>query len=102
MSAGVRWEALRTRTEGNVLAAVARDTRLPSPLVQALYKLSDSQQLRFGLTRTFKMPTLLNLPMRRHTVDNYNSPLAPDMQGNPHLTSTSPTVRPVFEHKLVN
>jgi outer membrane receptor protein involved in Fe transport len=85
VSAGLRWEALRTRTEGNVLGAVAQDSRVLSPLAQALYKLSDSQQLRAGVTRTFKMPTLLNLSMRRYTVDNNNSPLAPDMQGNPHL-----------------
>jgi outer membrane receptor protein involved in Fe transport len=85
VSAGLRWETLRTRTEGNVLDTVRQQTHVLSPLVQALYKLSDSQQLRVGVTRTFKMPTLTNLALRRYTVDNENSPVAPDQQGNPHL-----------------
>jgi outer membrane receptor for ferrienterochelin and colicins len=85
LSSGLRWEALRTRTEGNVLDTVAQSTRTLSPLVQALYKLSASQQLRAGVTRTFKMPTLVNLALRRYTVDNNNSAIAPDMQGNPRL-----------------
>jgi outer membrane receptor protein involved in Fe transport len=85
VSAGLRAEALRTRTEGNVLGAVNQQTRVLSPLVQALYKLSGAQQLRAGISRTFKMPTLANLAMRRYTADNNNSALNPDTQGNPHL-----------------
>jgi outer membrane receptor protein involved in Fe transport len=85
VSAGLRWEALRTRTDGNVLGAVSRQTQVLSPLVQALYKLSARQQLRAGVTRTFKMPTLANLALRRYTVDNNNSAISPDTQGNPHL-----------------
>ena len=85
LSAGLRWEALRTRTEGNVLDQVDRRTQVASPLVQALYKLSDNGQLRAGVTRTFKMPTLTNLALRRYTIDNNNSPLSADMQGNPYL-----------------
>ncbi|MET0855908.1 MAG: TonB-dependent receptor [Telluria sp.] len=85
LSSGLRWEALRTRTEGNVLDEAIQNTHVLSPLVQALYKLSASQQVRAGVTRTFKMPTLTNLALRRYTVDNNNSPIAPDMQGNPNL-----------------
>jgi outer membrane receptor protein involved in Fe transport len=85
LSAGLRWEALRTRTEGNVLDQVDRRSQVASPLVQALYKLSDKGQLRAGVTRTFKMPTLINLALRRYTIDNNNSPLSADMQGNPYL-----------------
>jgi outer membrane receptor protein involved in Fe transport len=85
LSAGLRWETLRTRTEGNVLDAVRRRTQVLSPLVQALYKLSSAQQLRAGVTRTFKMPTLANLALRRYTIDNNNSAISADMQGNPHL-----------------
>jgi outer membrane receptor protein involved in Fe transport len=85
VSTGLRWETLRTRTESNVLDEVDQRTRMVSPLVQVLYKLSDSQQLRAGVTRTFKMPTLANLAMRRYTVNNNNNPLSPGMQGNPHL-----------------
>jgi outer membrane receptor for ferrienterochelin and colicins len=85
VSAGLRWEALRTRTEGNVLGAVNQQTHVLGPLIQALYKLSGEQQLRAGVTRTFKMPTLAKLAMRRYTVDNNNSAINPDTQGNPHL-----------------
>jgi outer membrane receptor protein involved in Fe transport len=85
LSAGLRWEALRMRTEGNVLDAVRQQTHVLSPLVQALYKLSNAQQLRAGVTRTFKMPTLTNLALRRYTIDNNNSAISADMQGNPHL-----------------
>jgi outer membrane receptor protein involved in Fe transport len=85
VSAGLRWEALRTRTEGNVLDTVNQQAHVLSPLVQALYKLSAQQQLRAGVTRTFKMPTLTNLALRRYTADNNNSVFNPDVQGNPHL-----------------
>ena len=37
------------------------------------------------MTRTFRMPTLANLALRRYTVDNNNSAISPDTQGNPHL-----------------
>jgi outer membrane receptor protein involved in Fe transport len=85
LSTGLRWETLRTRTEGNVLDQVDQRTDLLSPLGQVLYKLSESQQLRAGVTRTFKMPTLANLAMRRYTVNNNNNPLSADQQGNPYL-----------------
>jgi outer membrane receptor protein involved in Fe transport len=85
VSAGLRWETMRTATEGNVLDAVRQEAHVLSPLVQALYKLSNAQQLRAGVTRTFKMPTLTNLALRRYTIDNNNSAISPDMQGNPRL-----------------
>ena len=85
ISSGLRWETLRTRTEGNVLADVALRTHVLSPLAQVLYKLSDSQQLRAGVSRTFKMPTLANLAMRRYTINNNNTALSADQQGNPRL-----------------
>jgi outer membrane receptor protein involved in Fe transport len=85
LSAGLRWEMLGTRTDGNVLDAVRQRTHVLSPLVQALYKLSNAQQLRAGVTRTFKMPTLTNLALRRYIVDNNNSAISADTQGNPHL-----------------
>lgn len=85
LSAGLRREALRTRTEGNVLDAVRQSTHVLSPLAQLLYKLANGQQLRVGVTRTFKMPTLTNLALRRYVADNNNSAINADKQGNPHL-----------------
>lgn len=85
LSSGLRWETMRIATSGDAFDQVDRRTSILSPLMQALFKLSDKQQVRAGLSRTFKMPSLINLAMRRYTVDNHNSALSADMQGNPHL-----------------
>ncbi len=85
LSLGERWELVRITSEGNVLATVGKRLVLGGPLLQARLKTSTAGQLRAGLTRTFKMPTLTQLSMRRYTVDNDNSPLAPDEQGNAAL-----------------
>ncbi|WLI91699.1 TonB-dependent receptor [Massilia sp. R2A-15] len=81
---GLRWETIRIAT-GNAFDQVDRRATFPTPSLQALFKLSDQGQLRAGLSRTFKMPTLTNLAMRRYVVDNKNSALVVDTQGNPHL-----------------
>ncbi|MES3023378.1 MAG: TonB-dependent receptor [Pseudomonadota bacterium] len=85
LSAGLRWEALSTRTTGNALAHVKQRSEVVSPLLQSLYKLSASDQVRLGLSRTYKAPTLIGLAQRRLTVDNGNSPVNPDYMGNPRL-----------------
>lgn len=85
LSSGLRAEALRSHAEGSVLDSVSQQTRVLSPLLQARYKLSDSHQFRFGLSRTFKAPTLIQLAQRRYTTDNNNNPNNPDSQGNPYL-----------------
>jgi outer membrane receptor for ferrienterochelin and colicin len=85
LSLGARWELVRIASEGNVLESVGKRLVLGGPLLQARLKTSGEGQLRAGLTRTFKMPSLTQLSMRRYTVDNGNSPLAPDEQGNAAL-----------------
>ena len=85
LSLGARWEAFDIDSHGKVLETVRRRLYAGGPLLQARLKTSKDGQLRFGLTRTFKLPSLTSLSMRRYTVDNNNSPLTPDEQGNAAL-----------------
>lgn len=84
-SLGLRWEGLRSVSEGNVFEGVTRQTSVFSPVLRAVWKLPQSKdQLRFGLARTYKAPTPREL-MPRRFVANENSPTTPDLQGNPDL-----------------
>ena len=84
--AGLRWEGLDTRSEGNSYAAVHNTSSVWSPVFQALWKLPNTKndQIRFGLTRTYKAPSTNSLIPRRFTANN-NSATSPDSQGNPNL-----------------
>jgi outer membrane receptor for ferrienterochelin and colicins len=84
--AGLRWEAVDTRSEGNTFGQVHNRTSVMSPLLHALWKLSEDKrdQVRLALTRTFKSPTLYQLIPRPYTSTN-NSAVNPDFQGNPAL-----------------
>ena len=85
ISLGLRAESLDT-TAGEARDAPARlRTRFLSPLVQVLYKHGSSAQLRAGLTRTYKAPSMFALIPRRYVVDNNNNETNPDTQGNPGL-----------------
>lgn len=85
MYAGLRWEGLETRSEGNTFAATTNRSSVWSPLAQTLYKLPDSRdQLRLALTRTYKAPAASSLIPRRFTTPN-NSQTEPDYRGNPDL-----------------
>ena len=85
--AGVRWEGLRTATEGRTLQQVQTRSSVWSPVAQLLWKLPGTarDQLRLALARTYKAPTTRNLVPRRYTVNNANSATNPDFQGNPAL-----------------
>jgi outer membrane receptor protein involved in Fe transport len=85
VNAGLRWESLQTRSEGNAMASFRHRASVLSPVLQTLYKLTDQRQLRLAVTRTFKAPTLVSVIPRRNTVDNDNSRTNPDFQGNPGL-----------------
>lgn len=85
LSLGARYELFDIDSSGNVLQTVSRRLHAGGPLLQGRFKTSEHGQVRAGLTRTFNLPTLTNLSMRRYTVDNNNSPLAPDEQGNAAL-----------------
>ena len=82
---GLRWEAIRTRSAGAEYSAVENTSSVWSPLFQTLYKLpSKSDQLRLGLTRTYKAPVINQLIPRRFNAVN-NTATTPDQQGNPNL-----------------
>jgi len=83
--AGVRWEGLRTGTEGADLARVATSSGVASPILQLLWKLPEKNQLRLALARTYKAPLTSNLVPRRYTINNNNGPANPDVEGNPAL-----------------
>jgi outer membrane receptor for ferrienterochelin and colicins len=82
---GLRWETIRTRSAGTDYSAVENTSSVWSPLFQTLYKLpSKSDQLRLGLTRTYKAPVINQLIPRRFNAIN-NTATTPDQQGNPNL-----------------
>lgn len=84
-SLGLRWEGLRTVSEGNVFDGVTRQTSVFSPVLRSVWKLpATKDQIRLGLSRTYKAPTPRELMPRRY-VANENSPTTPDQQGNPDL-----------------
>jgi len=83
---GLRYEALRTRTTGNVIEPAGNRVGVLSPMLQTLWKpaASTGDQVRAGLSRTYKAPTTYQLTPRRYVANN-NTPATPDFQGNPDL-----------------
>jgi outer membrane receptor for ferrienterochelin and colicin len=83
---GLRWEGLRTLTNGRDLADVSSSSSVWSPVAHLLWRLPGSRdQLRLGLARSYKAPNTRDLVPRRFTVNNGNGPANPDVQGNPAL-----------------
>ncbi|WP_057970932.1 TonB-dependent receptor plug domain-containing protein [Lysobacter antibioticus] len=83
---GARWERIDTRSEGNRIATVRNDASVLSPVLQSLWKLSKTRndQVRLGLSRSYRAPELRSLIPRPYTSTN-NRALNPDQQGNPDL-----------------
>ncbi|MFZ6870706.1 TonB-dependent receptor plug domain-containing protein [Undibacterium sp. Di27W] len=93
---GLRWEGIDTRSSGDFKANSTDKNNTPysihnrfsvwSPILQTLYKLPDSKndQVRLGITRTYKAPDTNRLIPRRF-ISNDNSQGNPDSQGNPNL-----------------
>lgn len=83
---GLRWEGLRTRTEGADISAFTVQSSVVSPIVQFLFKVPEtkSDQIRMNFGRSYKPPTARQLIPRRWVVTD-NSPTTPNFQGNPNL-----------------
>jgi outer membrane receptor for ferrienterochelin and colicins len=83
---GLRWEGIQTTSEGSDYAPVDSKSSVWSPLFQTLWKLPNSKndQLRLGVTRTYKAPAV-NLLIPRRFASNNNTPTSPDQSGNPQL-----------------
>jgi outer membrane receptor for ferrienterochelin and colicins len=90
--AGVRWEGIDTKSSGNTYgsgntyAEIRNRSSVLSPILQSLYKIpgSKNDQIRFGISRTYKAPDTGRLIPRRFTSSN-NSKITPDSMGNPNL-----------------
>ncbi|KQW89279.1 hypothetical protein ASC94_22885 [Massilia sp. Root418] len=83
---GLRWEGIETTSEGNDYAPVSNKSSVWSPLFQTLWKLpgSKSDQVRLGISRTYKAPGVNSLIPRRFASNN-NTATSPDQTGNPLL-----------------
>lgn len=93
---GLRWEGIDTRSSGSFKSPIPNANNTPydihnrfsvwSPILQTLYKLPDSKndQIRLGITRTYKAPDTSRLIPRRF-YSNDNTRNNPDSQGNPNL-----------------
>lgn len=84
---GLRWEGVRSATDGRLFDAVRSRHSVFSPSAQLLWKLPDSgkDQVRLALARTYKAPLTRDLVPRRYTMNNDNSAANPDEEGNPAL-----------------
>jgi outer membrane receptor protein involved in Fe transport len=83
---GLRWESLRTRTDGRDMQAVANRSAVWSPVTHLLWRLPGQRgQLRMALARSYRAPATRDLVPRRYTVNNANGPANPHFQGNPAL-----------------
>lgn len=84
--AGVRWEGIDTSSKGNTYAEIKNRSSVLSPILQTLYKIpgSKNDQVRLGITRTYKAPDTGRLVPRRFLSTN-NSATSPDNMGNPNL-----------------
>jgi outer membrane receptor for ferrienterochelin and colicins len=83
---GLRWEGIETRSAGLNYAPIDNKSSVWSPLFQTLWKIpgSKNDQVRLGLTRTYKAPGVNSLIPRRFSSNN-NTATSPDSQGNPNL-----------------
>ncbi|WP_162249873.1 TonB-dependent siderophore receptor [Massilia sp. Root351] len=83
---GLRWEGIETTSEGNDYAPVSNKSSVWSPLFQTLWKIpgSKADQVRLGISRTYKAPGVNSLIPRRFAANN-NTATSPDQTGNPLL-----------------
>jgi outer membrane receptor for ferrienterochelin and colicins len=83
---GIRWEGLRTDTNGNDIEAERVKSSVFSPTLQGVWKFSGSKQdqVRLAIGRTYKAPSARELVPRLWVV-NQNGPTSPDFKGNPAL-----------------
>lgn len=88
---GLRWEGIRTLSESALDSSRNRSSVL-SPLFHSVWRFTEESkdQVRLGLTRTYRAPTLSNLTAVPTLSSNYpaagaNTATSPDSVGNPDL-----------------
>lgn len=88
---GLRWEGIRTFSE-TALDSAQNQSKVLSPLFHSVWRFSkeSKDQVRLGLTRSYRSPTLANLVAVPTLTTNYaatgvNTVTSPDSVGNPNL-----------------
>jgi outer membrane receptor for ferrienterochelin and colicins len=83
---GLRWEGIETRSIGNTYEPVRNRSSVASPIANMLWKLpwSEKDQVRLGISRTYKPVNIGEIVPRRFFAPN-NSAVTPDFIGNPNL-----------------
>ncbi len=92
--AGARWEGIETRSESNGTAnpAVRNQSRVFNPLAQVVWRFDAPKrdQIRLGLTQSYRTPTTQQLVARPslntlYPVPGANTSVSVDRGGNPNL-----------------
>lgn len=88
---GIRWEGIRTRS-GSGVGWTENTSSVVSPLFHSVWRFTEQSkdQVRLGLTRSYRSPTLGNLTAIPTLSSNYpasggNTATSPDTIGNPGL-----------------
>jgi len=88
---GLRWESISTRSEW-ASGSAGNDSSVVSPLFHSVWRFTEESkdQIRLGLTRSYKAPTLNQLVSRPSLSSTYSTSIAntvdkPDSAGNPNL-----------------
>jgi len=98
---GLRMENIRSGSKEQGAFDVQNSSSLMSPILQSVLKLDPHRQWRMALNRNFKLPAVASLVPRLLRIDNNNTPLNPDTQGNPDLRpERSWGVELAYEHYL--
>ncbi|HEX6706464.1 MAG TPA: TonB-dependent receptor [Albitalea sp.] len=92
LHAGLRWEGIATRGEGEHGVALHNRSSVWTPLAHAVWKPDPASrdQLRMSLTRSYRAPPLQSLIARpsvnsRYAASGTNAAAFPDRAGNPEL-----------------
>lgn len=97
---GARWEGVRVHTTGQGFAPVRSRYGVFSPLAQTVWKIPGTKgdQLRLGLSRTYRAPPLSQL-VPTLFYQTFNTEVSPDFIGNPALRPELATgVDAAWEH----
>lgn len=83
---GLRWEGIETRSVGNTYESIRNTSNVLSPIMNLLWKLpwSEKDQVRLGISRTYKPTNIGEIVPRRFFAPN-NTAVTPDFIGNPRL-----------------
>ncbi len=98
---GLRWEGILTSSQTRA-NQIDNTSHVISPVLHNVWRLpgDTKDQVRLGLTRSYRAPTLADLTAAP-TLSRLNSATRPDSQGNPNLRPELATgVDLAFEHYL--